>query len=447
MSLAKAYSKDAYYFSQLKSVHPIEWSGLNALSERGMIDVHKPKTLCVFGPLIDSPPSHPDTVLSTMEYLDHTLKSLGMVEVHLKLDMQLYIVACLIKWNDPIRWRSIILRPGMMHTLMSFIGTIGYTMKATGIDELVGSAFGGIPNILNGKAWPKSMRAFRMIVAALLDSFLEGEKSHDDIIRYLDRARNHPTGKLWVDCFIIPTLIAHRFLRAEREGDWLLQQECLDIMLPYFFVAGHHHYARYISWHLRDMQHISPGAKRDLLDGAHVCRHTQGAAAVSADQFGEQTYIKQGKQAGGMKGISTNPDQVKVWIESHSVCSHLSMAMDEMYHPLGKAVSSSPKHREEGRHRQELDKEDRNMILDKLKSHSNPLTDHSTSLYNIINGQVASTDDVTVHNAIEIGQRLQKDFAASLPGGFHNPIKKTVKTMQVLKRGVKVKDKTVYELE
>jgi hypothetical protein len=56
---------------------------------------------------------------------------------------------------------------------------------------------------------------------------------------------------------------------------------------------------------------------------------------------------------------------------------------------------------------------------------------------------MASTDDVTVHNAIEIGQRLQKDFAASLPGGFHNPIKKTVKTMQVLKRGVKVKDKTV----
>ena len=38
-------------------------------------------------------------------------------------------------------------------------------------------------------------------------------------------------------------------------------------------------------------------------------------------------------------------------------------------------------------------------------------------------------------------------FASSLPGGFHHPIKKTVETMQVLKRDVKIKGKTVYDLE
>ena len=48
-------------------------------------------------------------------------------------------------------------------------------------------------------------------------------------------------------------------------------------MLPYFFVAGHHHHARYISWHLRDLQHIPLDAKQDLLNGSHVCRHTEGA--------------------------------------------------------------------------------------------------------------------------------------------------------------------------
>lgn len=57
-------------------------------------------------------------------------------------------------------------------------------------------------------------------------------------------------------------------------------------MLPYFFAAGHHHYARYITWHLQDMQHLPQDAKNDFRNGAHVCRHSEGSAAVSSDQFG-----------------------------------------------------------------------------------------------------------------------------------------------------------------
>ena len=60
-------------------------------------------------------------------------------------------------------------------------------------------------------------------------------------------------------------------------------------------------------------------ARKDLLDGCNVCRHLNGAQAVSSDQFGEQTYIKQGKGSGGLKGISTNHDQVSVWINSFSI--------------------------------------------------------------------------------------------------------------------------------
>ena len=60
------------------------------------------------------------------------------------------------------------------------------------------------------------------------------------------------------------------------------------------------------------MQHIPPDAKRDLLNGSHVCRHVDIAAAVSGDQYGEQTYITQGQTSRGLKGISTNPEQVAV---------------------------------------------------------------------------------------------------------------------------------------
>ena len=88
ISLTMAQSKDASYFSQLHSENPVEWSGFNDINDRTQVGMHRP----ICGPLIDSPPAHPDTFLTTMAYLDRTLKSLGMLHVHLTL--QLCIIAC-----------------------------------------------------------------------------------------------------------------------------------------------------------------------------------------------------------------------------------------------------------------------------------------------------------------------------------------------------------------
>ena len=83
----------------------------------------KPKTLVVFGPMIHSPPAHPDTVQTTLVYLKRTLNTFGVQYTrHLSVDFQLYLTACLVQWNDPHRWTSLKLHPGMMHTLMSFLG-------------------------------------------------------------------------------------------------------------------------------------------------------------------------------------------------------------------------------------------------------------------------------------------------------------------------------------
>ena len=74
--------------------------------------------------------------------------------------------------------------------------------------------------------------------------------------------------------------------------------------------------------------------------------------------------------------------------------------------------------------------------MTELRKHPHPRTHQSDSLYNIVNGQVVSETEVNVQDAVEIGQDTKTSFASSLPGGFHHPIKKTVETMQVLKRGV-----------
>lgn len=222
---------------------------------------------------------------------------------------------------------------------MSFIGSIGELMNSTGLEELVGASFGGLASIFNGKAWPKAMRSFRMVMYALLHEFLkEGEKESS--------ADTGSPGKGKT----VPSI-----------------------------------------------------AKDDLLARSHVCRHSDGAPAVSADMFGEQTYIRQGKGAGGMKGISTNPEQVAVWIQSFCICSHLSQSLDDMYSDtVASEKTVSNRHKEEGEARRELDAEDRSKIVRMLWENTNPLMTESTLLYHIINGQVAD-EKVNVQDVLKIG--------------------------------------------
>ena len=168
------------------------------------------------------------------------------------MDMQLYMVACQIKWSDGEQWKHVVLHPGMMHTLMSFIGCISTLMKCSRMETVLSSSFGPLTSIHNDKAWLQALRAYRMITAALLHDYLrDGPKSYEEIGAYVETSRQHPTGKLWVDCLIKPTLIALHFVRAKHEGDILLRECCIAEMLPYCFASGHHHYARYITMYLR----------------------------------------------------------------------------------------------------------------------------------------------------------------------------------------------------
>ena len=72
-------------------------------------------------------------------------------------------------------------------------------------------------------------------------------KMFEDVEQYFDAARRHPTGRLWVDNFLLPTLLIHQFERAEREGNIKLKLLTLKRMMKYIFLAGHVHYARYLT--------------------------------------------------------------------------------------------------------------------------------------------------------------------------------------------------------
>ena len=142
-------------------------------------------------------------------------------------------------------------------------------------------------------------------------------------------------------------------------------------------------YARYMTWYLRNIENLPTTAKNDLVKGAHICRHTDGGTAVPSEQFGEQTYIRRGKGAGALRGISTNVEQVAVWVGSFSVCAHLDLAVEAMYchdgaggKPFGGTEGDCKtlnKYKEEGERRRKMDETDRNKIAVELQKHSHPL--------------------------------------------------------------------------
>ena len=311
----------------------MEWSGY--MDVKAKVGTMSDASRYIYGPFIHAPPSHPDTILTAIKYIEAFVQSHGQKNLHLVVDMQLYKVAIQIKWADPLRWQHLLVRPGGMHTLMSFLGCIGNLMKGSGLEEILNVAYKGVSSMLNGKSWPKALRGLRMVATALLKDYLKaGKDSYSEISSELESARSSTTGRLWVDCFIYPVVLAHMFVRAEREANYMLHMYCLTHMIPYFFAAGHWNYARYITWHVMEFQtQLSDEALRIFHMGHHVCRHRKGHwNAVFADQFGEQTCIRQGKEKGGLVGLTLSQEQVCRWILSYHLCNAVSLSMDDMFH-------------------------------------------------------------------------------------------------------------------
>jgi len=442
-SLVSAQEKDTQWLNSLsQGEDAMEWNGFNNQLSRSE-GILRPATTYMFGPLLDAPPSHPDTILTTLTYMQRSLVDMGMENVHVSIDMQLFAVTKQVCWYHTIDFQNVIAHPGGMHIIQSFLGCIANLMQGSALDVYVASAYGGLTGIFNGKSWVKAMRAFRGVSAALLERFLStGPKTFEQIQEYLDTARLHPTGRHWVDNFLIPTLLIHQFERAEREGDIALKHHTMECMMKYFFLAGHVQYARYLTQYLLEMRILhTADTKVDL-----VCRHHDGYwNAVSADQFGEQTAIKMGK--GGLKGMTLSAELVSEWIDAFPITVHVSDRMDHIYAISEPGQSAEKLHKEEMKQRRILDAHDRALIETELEKYPHPLEVHRPHLYNPVTGQIAPAE-VNVADSIAIGESMESKYISKLPGGFYDPISSPIKTMSILKKHAKSnKVKSVIDLE
>ena len=111
------------------------------------------------------------------------------------------------------------------------------------------------------------------------------------------------------------------YIRAEREGEFLLHLYACKKMMPYFFAAGHVNYARYGLRYLRSMERLSGNVLQQFMAGKHVMRHQAGLFnGVWSDMAIETTYMKYGKGPSGIIGVITKPRTLSIWAKSQHAC-------------------------------------------------------------------------------------------------------------------------------
>jgi len=257
----------------------------------------QPRTIAVYLPLIDMVPSDPDTIMTALVQAQRISTEAGQDFVVFTCDQQLYRVMLQVIWSNVEQFSNVVPRLGGMHTLMSFIGTVGTLMAETGLSDVLGAVFGGVPKLLSGKKFPQNVRALRLVTEELLRSLFEhnpGFTCYTDLMSALEIiACSSKTSKVWIDILIKPVFIMMQFVRAEREGHWLLHLHAMRQMIPYFFAAGHIHYARYGLYYLRSMEALPDDVQQHFLKGEHVMRHNSGIwNGIWSDMYIETTFMR-----------------------------------------------------------------------------------------------------------------------------------------------------------
>ena len=71
---------------------------------------------------------------------------------------------------------------------------------------------------------------------------------------------------------------------------------------------------------------------------------------------------------------------------------------------------------------------------------------HPEQLVNVVNGSIG-TSEITVDQAVRIGHSHMLDFDKALPTGFWTSIERRVKTMEMMKKGIPVRSKVLFDTE
>ena len=283
-------------------------------------------------------------------------------------------------------------------------------------------------------------RALRFVVLELIRDLIGEVTSYKEFHQLLDDlSEKSLLAKHWIKNLVKPVLIMMLFVRAEREGDFLLHYYACKQMMPYFFAASHWNYARDGLVYIRSMERLPNSVLTPFLEGKHVVYLAEGLwNGIWTDMSIESTYMKIGKGPSGIIGVTTKERSVKIWSHSHHLCGELATELEDLRQEREPKLKM---HKEELAGRIKSDVADRMKIRNALVLLIHPLkleTHGTNKLVNIYDGEEAG-ENVNVNRSQEIGEEQMIKFQESLPEGFHATLSTKIVTMAAGKKKTKKK--------
>lgn len=433
-------------------------------------------------PFINLAPSNPSTMYTALLQAAKQGASNGQTITMVTFDQPLYAkareIVAAASHDSPLK--SLFIRLGGFHLLMSFLSAIGFIMAGSGLEELYSTVYAknSVQQMMNGKAYSRVIRALCLVEEALMTVFLKNNetlisvnkdelnnvysnfklgnaspeeiaqstvvKSFVDILENQLRRSNESgrTQKLWIQ-FIEMVEIVRMFIRAERSGDFLLHLHCVHQMLPIFHASGHFNYAKSAHVYLQDSLELlnTLHQENDLFVncGYFTIRRTEKFwSGVWSDMTIEQVLMRSLKSIGGLTGgRGITATTIATWINSMPTCSRVCEAMEEF---AGVRSLSSEQHVELRDARQKRNSKDLQTFISWIEEH-NPFS-KSPELSSLSTG-VIGDETVNCDKAFEIGAISIKAIENKTFKEIHMKRKFAVKSLASITKSVKINNDMV----
>ena len=242
-----------------------------------LVEMHT-KSHIEYMPIIDLNPNSDTCIYSILHFVLQESQKTNQTAC-ITFDQPLWLKAMRIIKAENL---PIVCRLGGFHTLMSYLGSIGYIMKGSGLEELFEEVYAPnvIQHIMSGKAVKRAIRAHTLAQSALTILLLEDIANHFSI-NFLQDWYNKALAKELTEEDIRSVIfsqeyatlyeklqIAHQscsersrtsqlflsyigdvenmkmFITADRTSNWELHLDTLAKMLNMFSATGHIKYAK-----------------------------------------------------------------------------------------------------------------------------------------------------------------------------------------------------------
>ena len=399
-------------------------------------------------PFVNLDPSNPSTIYSALIFAKKQSELHDIATCFVTFDQPLYIKAAEIIASSQ-QLDGMVARLGGFHLLMSFLGSVGFIMTGSGLEDLWSTVYApaSVAHMITGHAFARAMRAHILTSAALFSLLtlnindkdkdtlksvhqsllkkeydcagLVQEEAMQNLIQSVEREmealkQETRTGRLWI-MYMEQVSLMKQIVYAERTGDWALHLRSIEQMIPYFHAAGHLAYAKSARLYLEQMR-LLPSSMKDndfrqfTQEGFFTIRRKdQFWGGNFTDQVIEQNLMRLFKTSGGMtRGRGITDSTLTKWVHAFPFCLPVCDDLEKFSNQLS---VSSEQHKDLRDCSQIADHRDVSTFMQWLKAHSPFNTSNPDSLMAISTGLVAD-QSVNCDQAFEIG----RDAASAIDG-------------------------------